>query len=238
MLNHKKVFAIIPVRGGSKGVPRKNLYQIGNETLLERAIKLALGCSYIEKVIVSTDDEEMFQIAKQYGVNSPTLRPSCLATDVTQTVDVVLYLINELSIDDAYILLLQVTAPLRTKEDLMNLFSTFEKQLYAAEAIVSLCEIVEPHPDKVQKIAGGYVKSYLEVNPMVPRQSLPVVYKLNGAFYLTHTNVIQQKKTFLPERTIPFIMPKERSVNLDTVFDMYLLEALIEKGNVVDIDAD
>lgn len=233
MLNNKKVYAIIPARGGSKGIPRKNLYRLGKDTLLERAIKLAKACSYIDEVVVSTDDAEMFEVAKQYQVNTPTLRPQHLATDDARTVDVVLHLIEQLSIDDAYILLLQTTSPLRTLADLNNLFKTFESNLDRADAIVSLTEHDDPHPNKIQKIDDGFVASYLGGESMVPRQSLPKVYRLNGAFYLTHTGVIIQQHTFMPKRTIPLIMPRERSVNLDSMMDLCLLEALIERGIVV-----
>ena len=233
MLNQKKVYAIVPVRGGSKGIPRKNLYRLGKDTLLERTIKQGKLCKYVDQVVVSTDDPEMYEITKKYNVNAPTLRPAHLATDTAKTVDVVLHLIQELNIGDAYILLLQTTSPLRTLEDLNNLFKVFEANLDRADAIVSLAEHDDPHPNKIQKIEDGYVTSYLGVESMVPRQSLPKVYRLNGAFYLTHSDILIPKRTFMPERTLPFVMPRERSVNLDSKMDLYLMEMLIEKGIVI-----
>ena len=232
MLNQKKVYAIIPVRGGSKGIPRKNLYRLGKDTLLERAIKQGKLCKYVDHVVVSTDDPEMYEIAKRHNVNAPKLRPSHLATDSAKTVDVVLDLINELSIDDAYVLLLQVTSPLRTLNDINKLFQVFEDNIENAEAIVSLAEHDDPHPAKIQKIEGGYVGSYLGVESMVPRQSLPKVYRLNGAFYLTSVDVLKERHTFMPKKTFPFVMPRERSVNLDSFLDLYFMEMIIARGVV------
>lgn len=233
MLNNKKVYAVIPARGGSKGIPRKNLYRLGKDTLLERAIKLGKACKYVDYVIVSTDDPEMFEIAKRYNVNTHALRPVNLATDTAKTVDVILHVIKELNIQDSYILLLQTTSPLRTLDDLENMFKIFEAYNEKADAIVSLTEYDDPHPNKIQKIESGYVVPYISGEFLVPRQSLPKVYKLNGAFYLTHSDIITQQNTLLPERTIPFLMPKEKSINLDSMMDLYLLEALIEKGIVI-----
>jgi CMP-N-acetylneuraminic acid synthetase len=232
MLNNKKVYAVIPVRGGSKGIPRKNLYRLGKDTLLERTIKLGLGCASIDKVVVSTDDLEMFEISKKYNVNAPTLRPAHLATDTAKTVDVVLHLIQELNIEDAYILLLQVTSPLKTLSDLNALCQTFEANIEKADAIVSITAHDDPHPMKIQKIENGYLSSYMGVESMVARQTLPQVYRLNGAFYLTSTDILKRRHTFMPKNTLPFIMPKERSVNLDSKMDLILLEALVERGIV------
>ena len=230
MLNNKKVYAIIPARGGSKGIPRKNLYKIGGLTLLERTILLGKECKYIDKVLVSTDDQEMYDISKKYKVNTPGLRPSYLATDTAKTIDVVIDLMDELSIRDSYILLLQVTSPLRKSDDIENLFKIFEENKDSCNAIVSLTEFDDPHPNKIQKIENGFVKSYLGVESMVPRQELPKVYRLNGAFYMTSTEILRKYRTFIPEKTIPFIMPEERSLNLDNKYDLYLLEALMQKG--------
>jgi CMP-N,N'-diacetyllegionaminic acid synthase len=235
MLDGTKLIAVIPVRGGSKGIPRKNLYRLGRHTLLERAILLALACPYIDQVIVSTDDKEMFDLARKYFVAAPTLRPAHLATDSAKSVDVVLDLMSQLAISDAYILLLQVTSPLRTLADLNGFLETFASSPKHPEAIVSVTAHDDPHPDKIQKIENGLVRSYLGVDSMVPRQSLPKVYRLNGAFYMTHAQTLRTKHTFLPERTIPYVMPRERSVNLDTIMDLHLLEALLAK-NVVQLE--
>jgi CMP-N,N'-diacetyllegionaminic acid synthase len=228
MLNDKKVIAVIPVRGGSKGIPGKNLYKLGKDSLLERTIKLAKKCSKIDQIVVSTDDDEMYAISKQHCVNTKEKRPTELASDSAKTIDVIIHVLDELELDDVYVIMLQVTSPLKILEDLNKLFDEFSSDK-DAEAIVSLCAFDDPHPHKIQKIEDGHVKSYMGVESMVARQLLPKVYRLNGAFYLTHSDTIRSKKTFLPEQTISYLMPAERSVNLDTMYDLYLLEALFDK---------
>jgi CMP-N,N'-diacetyllegionaminic acid synthase len=230
MIKNKKVIAVIPVRGGSKGIPKKNLYRLGKDTLLERAIKIAKLCSYIDEVIVSTDDEEMYKISKKYNVAASELRSKFLANDDASTVDVVLDLIKKQSIVDSWILLLQVTSPFRTLDDLNAFCKEFENSRSEAKAIVSLVEFISPHPDKIQKIENGYVMSYTGKESMVARHLLPKVYELNGAFYLTHQNILQEELTFLPSNTIPFLMPKEKNINLDTMEDIYMMEMLMERG--------
>jgi CMP-N,N'-diacetyllegionaminic acid synthase len=232
MLRGQPVTAVIPVRGGSKGIPGKNLYRLGRDTLLERTIKIAKLCPYVDRVLVSTDNPEMYEIAQRYAVAAPTLRPAELASDNAKTVDVVLNLIETAPIEAGWVLLLQVTSPLRTLGDLNEFCRTFDEADLSVEAIVSLMKHDSPHPDKIQKIEGGLVVSYLGKESMVARQLLPEVYSLNGAFYLTHRDTLVTRKTFLPALTIPFIMPEERSLNLDGKLDLFLLEALMEKGRI------
>lgn len=229
MIRGAPLTAVIPVRGGSRGVPGKNLYQLGGQTLLERTIRMTMSSDRIDRTIVSTDSPEMHEIARQHGVESDALRPSQLATETASTVDVVLHELDQADIARGFVLLLQVTTPLRTTGDLQEFFSTFEAN-QNSESIVSLAAHDAPHPDKIQTIRDGFVESYLGVESMVARQKLPKVYKLNGAFYLTSVASLRSGRSFLPSgSTIPFIMPEERSINIDTPFDLVLLQALVEK---------
>lgn len=201
MIRGKKLTAVIPARGGSKGIPGKNLYKIDGETLVERTIRLAQNNPKIESVLVTTDDPEIYQIAKKNNAAPPNLRPKELASDSALTIDAVKHLLNDANIHDGYILLLQVTTPLRTDEDLENLISVFEKEK-DAEAITSVVLHKAPHPEKMLIKKEGYLSSYTGRNPSVPRQSMPDVYALNGAFYLTSIDTIIKKETFLPEKTL------------------------------------
>ena len=231
MIRGKQLTAIIPVRGGSKGIPGKNLRRVGKDTLLERSIKLAQRCAYIDRVLVSTDDQEMYAIAQKYDVAMPALRPADLATDTAKTVDVVLQAMDAMAIADSYILLVQVTSPLRTLADLNGFCKTFDEDTSGSRAIVTLVRHDAPHPDKIQKLDEGFVTSYLDKDSMVARQSLPEVYALNGAFYLTDTGQLHTCKSFMPKgATLPYVMPAERSINLDNMFDVQVLDALLEKG--------
>ena len=199
---------------------------------MERTIKLAKRCNYIDRILVTTDHPEMFAIAHSHGVAMRSLRPSHLATDAARTIDVVLNVLESEEIDNSYILLLQVTSPLRMLQDINDYCETFERADQSIQAIVSLVCHDSPHPDKLQKIENGLVVSNSGKESMVARQLLPKVYALNGAFYLTSCDVLRKHKTFLPKKTIPFIMPEERSINLDAEVDILLLECLLEKGRV------
>lgn len=233
MICNERLTTVIPVRAGSRGIPRKNLARVGNDTLLERTIKLSQRCSFVDQTIVSTDDPEMNEIAGAYGVAAPDLRPAWLATDSALTVDVVNDLIESVPISTGYVLLLQVTTPLRTRADLHEFCTMFEEAGRDAEAIVSLTAHDAPHPDKIQMISeNGWVSSYLGVESMVARQSLPQVYRLNGAFYLTHRDTLLDQRTFIPAKTLPFLLPPERSINLDSRIDLVVLEALLERGEL------
>ncbi len=230
MLKGHPVTAIIPVRGGSKGIPGKNLRRLGKYSLLERAIKLAQSAPQIERVLVSTDDPEMQACAEAYGAAAPALRPAALADDAATTVAVVEHLIGEAAIAPGYLLLLQATSPLRTRADLQALFAAFEAAP-DAEAMVSLCRHEDPHPEKLQKIVDGQVVPYLGQDSHRPRQSLSEVYALNGAFYLVAQEAFLREHSFLPPRTAPFVMPPERSVNLDSLTDWQILEAMVAAGH-------
>lgn len=229
MLRGGPVTAIIPARGQSKRIPRKNLKKLGRHTLLERAIKLALAAPRVERTIVSTDDPEMHHCAQAYGVAAPALRPAHLAADDATTVAVVEDLIESAAIAPGYLLLLQPSSPLRTRADLEALCETFEAAP-DADAIVSLCRHEGPHPEKLQKVEGGRVVSYLGVGSHRPAQSLPEVFALNGAFYLVDRDVFLSERRFIPRRTISYLMPPERSINLDTMTDLEVLYAMTAQG--------
>ncbi len=216
------------MRGGSKGIPRKNLLRLGRDTLLERAIKLGLRSPRVDRVIVSTDNPEMNDIAKHYDVAAPTLRPAHLAGDEVTTADVVRDLIDNAAIEEGYLLLLQATSPLRTQADLEMMCAGFETS--EAQASVSLCLHEEPHPAKMQTLREGNVQPFLGTGYEGPRQQLPSVYAFNGAFYLIDREVFLKTNSFLPPDTLGFVMPPERSANLDTMTDWNILQAMVEKG--------
>lgn len=230
MIRGEKLTAIIPARSGSKGIPGKNLLKIEGETLIERTIKKARESDYVDNIWVTTDDPEMYSIAEKLGAAPPNLRPSHLATGDARTIDAVSHVLKDTNTSSGYVLLLQVTTPLWTIEDLNNLCRTFEENP-DAEGIISVVKHDAPHPEKIMKIDHGWLQPYLGGNPSVPRQSLPDVYALNGAFYLASISNLTEEKGFILKKSIPFIMPAERSVNLDGPLDLALLKGLL--GDIV-----
>jgi CMP-N,N'-diacetyllegionaminic acid synthase len=225
MIRGAPLTAIIPVRGGSKGIPRKNLRRVGNDSLLERAIKFAKNSPRIDRTIVTTDDPEMHEVATRYGVQSPSLRPAHLADDSATATTVVEHVLQECSVTDGYLLILQVTSPFRRLGDLEDLCTAYEQS--QAEAIVSLVTIDEPRPEKMKRIVDGRIEPYMAVGFEGPRQALPQPYKLNGAFYMISLEAFRRERRFVPLSSIPFVMPEERSHNLDSMTDWNIMEAMI-----------
>jgi CMP-N,N'-diacetyllegionaminic acid synthase len=228
MLRGQPVTAVIPVRGGSKGVPGKNLRRVGGMSLLERAIRFAKAAPMIDRVLVSTDDPEMHDIASAFGVNCRALRPAALASDAATTASVVEHLIVDEKIESGHILILQATSPLRSQADLRGLCEAYLAS--EADAAVSLCALEEPRPEKLKRIEEGRILPYLGESFEGPRQALPQPYRLNGAFYLISREAFLREKRFLPQATLAYVMPAGRSHNLDSAEDFEILDAMLETG--------
>ena len=231
MVRNAPLTAVIPARARSKGIPGKNLYKFLGETLLERAIGFSKSCNRIDDVYVTTDSQEMQRIAKTAGAKAPFLRPTRLAQDHTPTVDAVRHLLSRLGINKGYVLLLQVTSPLRECLDLEKICVEFEANP-AARSMVSVVRQFEPHPEKMLKLKDGYLDSYFGGNPSAPRQTLPEAYALNGAFYLSSVKHIMESNSIWGDYALPFRMPADRSVNLDSDLDVFIMEALVASGRV------
>jgi CMP-N,N'-diacetyllegionaminic acid synthase len=228
MIRNAPLIAVIPVRAGSKGIPGKNLHKIGKYNLLERAIRLAKAEPRIDRIVVSTDSPEMHATALQYDVAAPVLRPAHLANDQAKTSDVVLDLAQTLGIVDTHVLLLQVTSPLRTKDDLAQFLNAYDAS--RAPAAASVVRQDEPRPEKLQRILDCVLLPYMGSGFEGPRQLLPQPFALNGAFYAIAVAELQKHGKFLPAGTLAFEMQKSRSHNLDTQTDMDVLEAMVAAG--------
>ncbi|MDR4305202.1 acylneuraminate cytidylyltransferase family protein [Chelatococcus sambhunathii] len=229
MLRGEPLTAIIPVRGGSKGVPGKNIRPVaGGDSLLDRAIKFARASSRIDRTLVTTDDPEMHAIATRQGVAAPSLRPAHLADDAATTAAVVEHVLAENAISVGHLLILQATSPFRRLTDLEAMCAAVEAS--DAEASVSLVAHDEPRPEKLKRIEGGRIVAYMGEGFEGPRQSLPQPYRLNGAFYLISVEAFMRERRFLPEGTLPFVMPEERSHNIDSRTDWAVMEAMIAAG--------
>jgi len=227
MINGKSVLAVIPARGGSKGVPRKNIRSVGGQPLIAWTIEAALRSSIIDRLILSTDDDEIAKVAKEYGCEVPFMRPPELALDHTPGIDPVLHAVEQLPGYD-YVVLLQPTSPLRQVEDIDGCVSLCVQQASPAAVSVTECDkspfwmyqLDERHSMKpILEVADSYTR----------RQELPAIYALNGAVYVAEVRWLQERKTFLTEETIAYVMPKNRSIDLDTELDFEILEYLISK---------
>lgn len=227
MIRRKKLIAIIPVRKNSLGIKNKNLITLKNKSLLERTIILSKKNKFIDQTIVTTNCSKMFEISKKYNCNSKKLRPNYLSGKYALTIDAIKHEIKINKLDDVFILLLQVTSPFRSQlltNKFLNKFNKFRKYLSS----VSVTKFDHPHPHKVQLIKNDKLISMLKKESMVPRQKLPAVYAPNGLFYITHCNNILKNNSFFSKSTLPFLVKKPFSLNLDSNLDLYLMKALEE----------
>ena len=226
------VLYLIPARGGSKGLPRKNILPLGGVPLVVHSIKAAQASACQGRIIVSTDDPEIAAVAKEAGAEVPFMRPAELATDAASTLDVILHALDwcsdhEIALD--VLVLLQPTSPLRTGQDIdaaLRLLS--EKK---AGAIVSVCE-TEHHPMWCNTLPADHsMKGFLkdEIKGL-SRQQLPLYYRVNGAIYLSKIPVLQKHKSFLHDSAYAYIMPAERSIDIDHEIDFRLAELLIQNN--------
>jgi len=230
MYKGKNILGLIPARGGSKGLPRKNIKPLLGKPLIAWTIEKALTSKYLDRVIVSTDDKEIAEISKKYGAEVPFIRPKELAMDNAKGIDVVLHAIDWIKKSDKQydlLMLLQPTSPLRRSEDIDKAIEyLFFKE---AKAIVSVCE-VDHHPLWANTLPeDGCMKDFIRQEIMNKnRQELPVFYRLNGAIYLAYFDYVKQCKCFMGKETFAYIMPRERSIDIDNEVDLKLVENFIK----------
>lgn len=224
-----KVLAIIPARGGSKGIPRKNIKPLAGKPLIALTIEAALQAQSIDRVVVSTEDEKIASVAKQFGAEVPFMRPLALAQDDTPGIEPVLHAIEQLPGYD-WVLLLQPTSPLRSVEDIEAIIQFCREE--GSPAAVSITE-VSKHPFWMYQLDDqNHLQPLILSRPEITRrQDLPSVYALNGALYLVRTDWLIQNQGFIGPETLGYVMPEERSVDLDTLQDWRWVEFLIEQAN-------
>lgn len=223
----KKIISIIPARGGSKRLPGKNIKILAGKPLIAYSIEQSLKCDLINKTIVSTDDDEIAEIAKQYGADV-IKRPKELAEDDSPTIDAVKHVLQNLRkeeyIPDA-IILLQPTSLLRSIKDINEAINLF---LETNKNVVSVTE----------DNCNWHLKIDSKNNNIVPlidwnmfkkrKQDLPKTYKLNGSIYITITTKLFKNNSFFDEETQAFIMPEKRSIDIDTEFEFKLAELFLK----------
>ena len=223
------MIAIIPARGGSKGLPGKNIMPLNGKPLIAYAVEAGLKSKYIDRVIVSTEDEEIARIAVQYGAELPFMRPAELATDTAMAVDNYIYTIGRLEKEsgkpiDAFVVL-QPTSPLRIAEDIDGAVELFMQK--DADSVVSYCQ--EDHPITWHKYLDeeGRFVNLFEVS-LKNRQDFRVSYYPNGAVYVFKTAIIRERKYFT-DKSYAYVMPKSRSVDIDTIDDLEYAEFLLRR---------
>ncbi|ATF15915.1 acylneuraminate cytidylyltransferase family protein [Brevibacillus sp. HB1.4B] len=227
MIQGKSVLAIIPARGGSKGIPRKNIREVGGKPLLSWTIEEAKKSAYIDRLIVSTDDEEIADVARQYEGEVPFLRPKELAMDDTPGIAPVLHALELLPKYD-YVVLLQPTSPLRQVIDIDGCIEKCLKE--QANSCVSIT-VAEKTPYWMYHLSDNDVlEPVIKIEErFLRRQDTPTVFSLNGAVYIADTNWLQKTQSFLEPETVGYVMPKERSIDIDNQMDIVIFEAVLRQ---------
>ena len=224
MINNKTVLGLIPARGGSKGVPRKNIRMAAGKPLIAWTIEEASKSKYIDRLVLSSEDLEIMEVASRYGCDVPFQRPVELAADDAPGIDPVLHALNLLN-GYYYLVLLQPTSPLRSGADIDGCIEHCEAK--HAKACVSVVKC-QQHPYHMFSVDRDSVLKRLvpEASNFCRRQDYPEFFLLNGAVYVAQTEWLLSSRTFLSSETVAFEMPEERSLDIDTEDDLRLFESL------------
>lgn len=233
MKNKPRILGITLARGGSKSVPRKNIKLINGKPVIAYTIQEAQKSKYISHYIVSTDDNEIKAVAEQFGAEVPFLRPTELAKDTTSSVDALQHAVtfmekqNKLEYD--YVVELMCTNPLKNVQDIDRII---EKLITTnADSVIGVMKLDEHHPARAKKIVDDFIVDFCVPELSGRRQDLkPEAYIRNGSIYALNRNKLMLDGVrFGSENSRPYIMPPERSINIDSDLDFYLAEYLITK---------
>jgi CMP-N-acetylneuraminic acid synthetase len=218
--------AVIPARGGSKGLPRKNLLAFAGTPLVVRAIEQAKASRCVDAVVVSTDDAEIAALAEAAGA-AVVHRPAELALDGTPTAPVLVHVLEARGGGERpdRVVTLQPTSPLRLPRHIDEAVGLLTADF---DAVVSVSPVGHS-PYKMLSIDGDTLRPLLAGGPPpgTPRQQLPAVYQENGAVYVTWARVLLEEKSIWGERTRPYVMDLESSVDVDTALDLIYAEAIL-----------
>lgn len=223
MYLNQKIVALIPARGGSKGIPQKNIKDLAGKPLIYYTIDAAKRSSYIDEIFVSTDDIQIAEISRSYGAKVPSLRPEELAQDTSSTVDVVLHALNTFFDFAEYyaLVLLQPTQPLRTEHDIDKSIELFFEN--EGKSLVSISE-VNDHPLLMRYLKQDFsLNKILEKKSNLRRQDMEKVYRVNGAIYINKISEINEFTSF-NDNVTGFLMEKSHSVDIDEMSDLALAE--------------
>lgn len=229
MINGRSVLALVPARGGSKGLPGKNVRSLCGRPLMKWSVDAGLASRFVDLVVVSTDSQDIAEVATASGASVPFLRPAELSGDAASSVDVVIHALDFLAqggkIFDI-VVLLEPTSPLRDSSDIDQ---AVQKMVDAhASAIVSVCRVESSHPAFVfRQSSDGRLIPFMERPPTgLRRQEIEPMFFLDGSIYASEVQALRERRSFYHSDTIAYEVPKWKSFEIDDLEDFQIVEAL------------
>ncbi|HET8707508.1 MAG TPA: acylneuraminate cytidylyltransferase family protein [Pseudomonadales bacterium] len=230
-MKKKRILGVIPAKGGSTRLPRKNILPLGGKPMLQWAVESARQSGLIDRLIVSTEDAEVADVAKKLGVDVPFIRPQKLAKDPAGVVQVTLHAIEMLREQgDEYdeVIILLPTSPFRSAQDITDAYRLFQEK--HAEFLMSVSEFSHT----------PYAAMTLENDILAPvfpeligrkSQEMPPAYRPNGALHILNIKAFEREKSYFAQPLVGYVMPLERSVDIDTKLDLIMAEAMLALAN-------
>ncbi|MBF0371189.1 MAG: acylneuraminate cytidylyltransferase family protein [Magnetococcales bacterium] len=232
MIGGKKVLGVIPARGGSKGVPRKNIRDLGGKPLIAWTIEAAKACPHIDRLVLSSEDEEIMAVAREWGCEVPFPRPKELAGDNTLAIDVALHLLESLQERYEFMVWLQPTSPLRSSEDITRCLELCLEE--GVPGSITVCDAGKSPYWMYEVEASGNMTPILKRDITgLQRQDLPQAYTLNGAVHVARVDYVLNKRKFPNGNSKAYIMPPNRSIDIDTELDFKIAALLKEEEDQV-----
>ena len=232
-----RVLGVIPARGGSKGIPNKNIALVSGRPLLAYTAEAASGSRLLTRCVVSTDSPAIAGVARELGLDVPFTRPAELARDSTPSIPVLQHAVRWLEENrgetfDA-VMTLQPTSPLRRAGDIDGAIELLAASSADTDSVISFVDAGEKHPARMKFIdADGFVAEppFAEMFEGQPRQMLPKIYLREGSIYLTRMHVLMQQNSLKGARCRAWIVPEERAINIDSPFDLFLAEQILMRS--------
>lgn len=233
MYKNKKILGLIPARGGSKGLPGKNIRLLLRKPLIAWTIEQALRSKYLDDIVLTTDDRRIAATGKKFGAEVPFMRPASLATDRAKSIDVIIHALNWLKEHGRnydYIVLLEPTSPLRETIDIDRAIEQLLNNSVGAVSIVGVSQVEATHPAFDVKIdQRGLLKPYEQKKFSVKRrQDLDPLYYFEGTVYVSEVKVLYERLSFYHDKTLPYIVPRWKAPELDEVVDFYCIESIMK----------
>jgi N-acylneuraminate cytidylyltransferase/CMP-N,N'-diacetyllegionaminic acid synthase len=231
MIKDQRILALIPARGGSKGLKGKNTKILSGKPLIAWPIQVAQASQYVDKVVVSTDAENIAEIARQYQADVPFMRPALLASDTASSFDVIKHAIETLASEGEefdYLLLLEPTSPLTQTRDIDLAIERLVNHSDNAKAIVGVCANEEGHPAFSIKVdQQGFLHPFQDSFQVLRRQELPSCFRYEGSLYCSDIKTLMQEQSFYHQATIGYLVPKWQAFEIDDLTDFVCIEAIM-----------